>query len=753
VHPYWDGWWNAPAKPAPSLQRRTIDADDVLGYATIGDPGALAYSDIPTQPIRSSPGETRIAVVVRRGDLAHGRTCGALIIYDTHQRQTVTPALVVEVASSGNFQPIANIRWVSEERLLFEATSGADPSQIFSLDVRSASVKQLSSNRQQPFSMQANDSGTVAVSLIPRPEAPKQCGPVACRIDTDDLFEAETGGTIAAADFSASATVFEVDSQVGRTLPPLESMDRGVEMCPYYKPSVSPDGRHMLQLCRMKSWPKWWSDYTTPANAQASANLLKGVSDDALQWYVVDLRSGQARALLGTIAPAWAYAAALPVWIDEGKRVVLPGALVPLSGLSAADREFAASGQYCVVVEVETGKIERAIRLPRGLDIVTVARLALDRDLLEERGLRADWSAGPHVRIHLGDGTVEVLPAEGEIFDNGDRFWIRQSLNERPVLVDRVTGRTVLDPNRWLDAIKLGRVEPLSYDVNGLRWSATVYFPSNFDKDKIYPMVIQTHANDWGAFSLSGAARHFAAQPLAARQMIVLQLADTLAVNSLENTPAVWGAVLDGYEQGIAAVKKLAYVDDQRIGLVGWSRTGPYVSYVLTHSSRTFAAAAVMDEREPEIANFLQAGSDRSFMSAGFGSLPLGAGLKSWLEKSAIFNLERIRTPVLMWVGRTEPIRDMWDLYVGLRVVSVPVEFWRFPDGNHELSKVTELHQATGLLVDWMSWWLQGSKDADPNKNDQYRRWDAMTMQQAHLMRGPRPPLLEWQPQSDPVQH
>jgi len=61
-----------------------------------------------------------------------------------------------------------------------------------------------------------------------------------------------------------------------------------------------------------------------------------------------------------------------------------------------------------------------------------------------------------------------------------------------------------------------------------------------------------------------------------------------------------------------------------------------------------------------------------------------------------------------------------------LRENGKPVEMYVFPDEYHE--KISPVHRLNSYnrSIDWFAFWLQGKQDSDPEKADQYRRWQAM---------------------------
>ena len=66
----------------------------------------------------------------------------------------------------------------------------------------------------------------------------------------------------------------------------------------------------------------------------------------------------------------------------------------------------------------------------------------------------------------------------------------------------------------------------------------------------------------------------------------------------LEETPDEPVRAVAAYEGAIDYLDTIGLIDRAHVGLIGFSRTGLYVRYALTHSRYQFAAASVMDSTD-----------------------------------------------------------------------------------------------------------------------------------------------------------
>jgi dipeptidyl aminopeptidase/acylaminoacyl peptidase len=136
------------------------------------------------------------------------------------------------------------------------------------------------------------------------------------------------------------------------------------------------------------------------------------------------------------------------------------------------------------------------------------------------------------------------------------------------------------------------------------------------------------------------------------------------------------------------AAESLPFVDTSRVGIMGGSYGGFMTSWAVGHTGRFRAACS---ERAVNNAYSMVGTSD-----IGFNFQPDQVGGVLWkdtnrfLRMSPISYLQEIRTPLLIIHSENDlrcPIEQAEQLYVGLKLLRRPVEFWRFPEDNHEMSR------------------------------------------------------------------
>ena len=180
-----------------------------------------------------------------------------------------------------------------------------------------------------------------------------------------------------------------------------------------------------------------------------------------------------------------------------------------------------------------------------------------------------------------------------------------------------------------------------------------------------------------------------------------------------------WGGI--DYEDLMAvvdaAVDRFACIDPDRLGVLGGSYGGYMASWMIGHTDR-FAAAC--SERAVNSLYSLETSSD----AAGFFRWELGASHleapEEYLRQSPITYVQDMHTPVLILHSEQDlrcPIEQADQLFIALRMLGREVEYYRFPDESHELSRAgSPKHrvQRAEIILDFFDRHLKPAGDREP---------------------------------------
>ncbi len=197
----------------------------------------------------------------------------------------------------------------------------------------------------------------------------------------------------------------------------------------------------------------------------------------------------------------------------------------------------------------------------------------------------------------------------------------------------------------------------------------------------------------------------------------------------IRTTPQEGPCQVAGYEAAVRELASEGLIDPQRIGIIGFSRTVYYVLEALTLSGLHFTAASVTDGVDAGYWQYLLDVDLNGNVLANendqmLGARPFGAGLEQWMKHSPGFNMQKIRTPLLVVGEGPFSLLSMWQQYATLRYLHKPVDLQMLDTDEHVLTNPAARLASQGGSVDWFCFWLQDYEDPDPNKKEQYNRWE-----------------------------
>jgi len=244
------------------------------------------------------------------------------------------------------------------------------------------------------------------------------------------------------------------------------------------------------------------------------------------------------------------------------------------------------------------------------------------------------------------------------------------------------------DFNQELAGRNLGKVETVEWTgPDGYQEDGVLIYPPGFTSGKKYPLVLLIHGGPQAAstetFNLSG-------QLFAAHGYLVFQ-PNYRGSDNLGNTyqRAIFNDAGEGPGKdvmaGIEAVKKMGFVDTQRMAVTGWSYGGYMTSWMIGHYpiwKAAVAGAAVTDMLEE------YALSDWGVqMKYNFRGPPwVEQYTKDYIAQSPITYIEQAKTPtlVLSTTGDARvPITQSYKLYHALKNNGIETEFVAYPVPGH----------------------------------------------------------------------
>jgi hypothetical protein len=286
--------------------------------------------------------------------------------------------------------------------------------------------------------------------------------------------------------------------------------------------------------------------------------------------------------------------------------------------------------------------------------------------------------------------------------------------------------------------------------MDGLNVTGLLFLPPDYVPGKRYPLVIETKRDD-GWFNCDYGPGHFpsfAPQPIASAGIMYLartgygedfdQKAE--ADHEPKGYPGEIGGVvetMDIWDSAVETLSKQGLVDDSKVGIIGFSRTGSEVEFDLFRSRIHYAAATVTDNIQYDLSEYWLIPTAAVSDEARFGGPPFGKTLENWQKYSLSYNFEKVHTPLLMeemgygipgnlglWNEVPAMVAPYLEITTSLTRLNKPFEMYYYPNDVHQIDHPRGREASMQRNVDWYRFWLQGYERPNPEDPDQYKRWE-----------------------------
>jgi hypothetical protein len=321
--------------------------------------------------------------------------------------------------------------------------------------------------------------------------------------------------------------------------------------------------------------------------------------------------------------------------------------------------------------------------------------------------------------------------------------------------------------NPEFDSITLASTKQVSWQLpSGYRIDGTLFLPPDYKPNSKYPLVIQARPDQGGFVCDSGSTHYpsFAPQPLANSGVAYLvrnygkgwKFSDDVEQHpsGYSGRKGLFGVSeaafqMDIWDAAVDSLGKQGLIDPHSVGIIGFSRTGWYTEFILSHSETLYRAATVSDNIEYSLGEYWLF-HESSFMRASdnlYGGPPYGDSLQNWIKYSISFNAEKIRTPLLMeQMGYGYQYNDeklvprnlaiAFEVFTALSKLRKPVELYYYPNEQHQPDHPQARLASLQRNVDWFRFWLQAYQRPGIENDEQYSRWRVFREEQDMQGRG-----------------
>ena len=240
-----------------------------------------------------------------------------------------------------------------------------------------------------------------------------------------------------------------------------------------------------------------------------------------------------------------------------------------------------------------------------------------------------------------------------------------------------------------LSSRKILETETISFlAADGEELFGMMIKPDNFDPSKKYPLIIRMHG---GPVSQYGLYFSYDWQLFAASDYVVMAInprgSSGRGLDFQKVIFADWGNIdADDISELADYAISLGYIDENKLGLGGWSYGGMLTNYVIAKDQRFKAATSGAG-----IANILSGFGDDQYIREYIAEMGTPwDNTETWLRVSHPFlNANKIVTPTLFLVGEKDynvPLIGSEQMYQALKHLNIPTELVVYPGEHHSFS-------------------------------------------------------------------
>jgi dipeptidyl aminopeptidase/acylaminoacyl peptidase len=247
---------------------------------------------------------------------------------------------------------------------------------------------------------------------------------------------------------------------------------------------------------------------------------------------------------------------------------------------------------------------------------------------------------------------------------------------------------------RWIKRREIQQCEKFTFkSAAGHRVEGWIIRPPGFKEGKKYPMILEIHGGPRGVFGYSFMHEF---QVLAAQGWVIVYT-NPFGSGGYEETfqaglPGHYGEqdFTDLMEAVDYTLKHYAFIDTERLGVLGGSYGGFMTNWIVTHTDR-FKAAVTMRSISNWVSFFGCSDIGWTFGQWEMGGNPPWIDEERYMAKSPIRYVQNVTTPTLIIHSENDyrcPMEQAEQFFTALKCLNVPTELIRFPNEYHSLLRI-----------------------------------------------------------------
>ena len=417
------------------------------------------------------------------------------------------------------------------------------------------------------------------------------------------------------------------------------------------------------------------------------------------QLYTVAAASGEMKSIY---KPPVEQQIAVPRWAPDGKSIVFIGGLMSDEGSTGGDvfQIAASGGAPRNLTPGATGSASN-ITWPKNSKQLYFTEHFDGGSAISQ----FDPATGQNERLWQGDESINPPFDDRGISmtdDGKSSVVIRHSWSAPPEIWSGRIGdwKAVTQENRQRRAF-WGTAKSLHWTSGGFRVQGWLLYPANFDASRKYPMVVAVHGGPASSVKPSWPRPGFNPTLLSQQGYFVLMpnprgsygQGETFAAANVRD---FGGGDLQDILAGVEEAVRSGPVDNNRVGITGWSYGGFMTMFAVTQTNRFRAAVAGAGISNWQ--SYYGENAIDTWMIPYFGA-SVYDDPAVYAKMSAINFIKHVKTPTLVVVGDRDgecPMPQSLEFWHALKAAGVKTEMVVYPDEGHSFH--TPQHQKDVLL-------------------------------------------------------
>src|SRR5271156_6719501 len=409
------------------------------------------------------------------------------------------------------------------------------------------------------------------------------------------------------------------------------------------------------------------------------------------QLYTQSLSGGQPQAILNpelTPGPLHGLQIAVPRWSPDGRQIAFIGGLMSDQGATGGDIFLmSASGGEAKDVTPDADKSAAWIHwlTQPQLLVSWVKSGQVEIGIIDPESGKTTASY-PSIPASVGDGRLEqsLSIAQGSV------AFISSSFQKAPEVYLGPLGSTAHAFTQVNEALKpvWGKSESIQWTSDTFPVQGWLLYPAQYDPGKKYPLIVSVHGGPSSEVQPRWPDLGYNPIAFSALDYFVLlpnprgSYGEGEAFTQANRKDFGYGDLRD-ILAGVDAVSAKFPIDQQRIGITGWSYGGFMTMFAVTQTQRFHAAVAGAG-----ISNWQSYYGENSidqWMTPFFGA-SVYDDPAVYAKSSAIDFIRKVKTPTLVVVGDRDgecPAPQSFEFWHALRAQHVPTQLVVYPDEGH----------------------------------------------------------------------